>query len=155
MNDSKAARETGFTLIELLVVIAVIAILAAMLLGTLAGAKKQAQSAYCKNNLRQWGLALQLYVGDYRAYPHYIHGDAYDTSIDYNVIIKWEGKLRAYNSFNWTNQSCHCPAYSGAIAEFDEGPWWGSYAYNTYGLIRCNSGRRGSYGWFRAEPLRE
>ena len=49
--------------------IAVIAILAALLLPTLAKAKANAQSAACKSNLRQLGLALSMYVDDYDKYP--------------------------------------------------------------------------------------
>jgi prepilin-type N-terminal cleavage/methylation domain-containing protein/prepilin-type processing-associated H-X9-DG protein len=57
-------KRRAFTLIELLVVIAIIAILAALLLPALARAKAAAQCAVCRSNLRQLGMAAELYWDD-------------------------------------------------------------------------------------------
>jgi len=58
------SKNTGFTLVELLALIAVISILAGLLLPALAKAKARAQRIACVSNLKQFGVAFQLYAGD-------------------------------------------------------------------------------------------
>jgi prepilin-type N-terminal cleavage/methylation domain-containing protein len=58
-NDSFA-----FTLIELMVVVAIIVVLSALLLSALGSAKAKGYKALCQSNMRQWGLAYQMYANE-------------------------------------------------------------------------------------------
>ncbi len=58
-------RATGFTLMELLIAIAIILVLAGILFPIVRGARVRADAATCLNNIRQIGVALQMYAGDW------------------------------------------------------------------------------------------
>ncbi len=129
-KEQKAKIATsGFTLIELLVVIAIIAILAALLLPALSKAKSSARSASCKGNLRQLGIALNMYVNDFKFYPVY-NVDPF-SSLESQF---WHASLKPYTSSKWTDPLYKCPDYKGLTLNGNEAASpLGSYGYNANG----------------------
>lgn len=97
LTDAPVGREVdlarrAFTLVELLVVIGIIAILASLALPPLARARARGQSTHCLNNLRQFGLALQLYAGDH------------EDELPYNMGTQGIRQTVAAGQFlNWVN----------------------------------------------------
>ena len=148
-------KRRGFSLIELLVVISIIGLLAGMLMPALKQAREAARAASCASNLRQMGLATQMYVDDYGRYFVYSTSQGsgqlwyFGLESPYNPsgapgsrhIDLTKAKLYPYL------QSVHgvevCPSYNYYS------PLWREkfnqitygYGYNIYGLITNGVGK--------------
>jgi prepilin-type N-terminal cleavage/methylation domain-containing protein/prepilin-type processing-associated H-X9-DG protein len=86
-------KRKGFTLIELLVVIAIIALLLAVIVPALRKAKEAAWNIICRNNLRQYGLAGQMYTQENGAMFPNAWGSIF-RSINPNRECQWHDPAR-------------------------------------------------------------
>lgn len=120
-------REKGFTLVEILIVIAIIAMLAAMLLPALSGARERARRTTCLNNLKQIFAAFEMYAEDY--YENYPADEVAIYSTIYPDLIK-------------TPHTFWCPSTISrgvrAPDRIDATNWNNSYAF-VFGLTTSNN----------------
>jgi prepilin-type N-terminal cleavage/methylation domain-containing protein/prepilin-type processing-associated H-X9-DG protein len=125
------AGKGAFTLIELLVVMAIISILASMLLPALGKAKEKGVTIYCVNNLRQLGLAMQMYGDD--------SDDRLPVSYA-NILIPGQGGFNTPGPSNaWTaslqpyygqnTNVLRCPALSSKYKQSGYSYFMGSVAF--------------------------
>jgi type II secretory pathway pseudopilin PulG len=115
MNLKRNGRALmAFTLVELLVVISIIALLIALLLPALSKARSLANAVVCASNLRQMGIASQMYITRWKEYP----GNAVTLNNGQNFSI-WQSRLMIYMSND--------PAVFYCPAEPISEEWWNTY----------------------------
>src|SRR5436190_7695238 len=91
-------KRRAFTLIELLVVIAIIAVLIALLLPAVQQAREAARRSQCKNNLKQFGLAMHNYHDTYKVFPSASGGNGFSP---HARILPYMDQAPLYNTLNF------------------------------------------------------
>ncbi len=140
-STANTDARNAFTLIELLVVIAIIAILAAMLLPALAGAKERAKMTKCISNHRQIGVAFKLYADDNATkFPPIGPGINVfqfggDDPHEVGSPPLWWATNRPLWSYTKSRELYHCPADRGLE---DRGPAWSSFFFALGSSYRYN-----------------
>ena len=91
----------GFTLVELLVVIAIIGTLVALLLPAVQAARESSRRAKCSNNLKQMGIAIQLFADVHKTLPSSRLGPQHATW--FVQILSQMEQTALYNQWNVAN----------------------------------------------------
>jgi prepilin-type N-terminal cleavage/methylation domain-containing protein len=140
---TREQKNYAFSLPELLVVVAIIALLASLILPVLSRARQKAEQTSCFNNLRQLGIAAQLYWDDHQGRTFRYH-----TATSADGDLYWFGWLQRGNegqrSFDRTVGALYpylggrgveiCPSLDyqmGAFKKKATGAAYG-YGYNIY-----------------------
>jgi prepilin-type processing-associated H-X9-DG protein len=110
-------KRQAFTLVELLVVCAVLVFLAALVIPVAGRVKAKASGAVCLNNLRQWGLATQLYAAENRgllpeegvANPQEEKQQLGETALAWYIQLPQIAGLRPYREMPWRTNAAASP----------------------------------------------
>ena len=111
-------RPGGFTLVELLVVIAIIGVLVGLLLPAVQAAREAARRAQCANNLKQVGLALQLFHNSNGSLPPgWVGYDLETGELDPEGELGWGWAARILPYLEQGNLSSHSIQFDQPIED--------------------------------------
>ena len=130
-----------FTLIELLVVIAIIGILASLLLPVLGRSRDKARSATCKSNLRQMGMAINMYAEDNNGIlPHAQRLDSVSWDDDIATYMGRDMPEAAilqspldHSTYNINAKALQCPS-DASVSPIAPNPKWRQRGYTAIGV---------------------
>jgi len=148
----RRARSRAFTLIELLVVIAVVMLLAALMMPAVFRARRLAIRTECVGNLRQFGVALNVYRQAYGRYPHQRHtsGNYYkEGSLQGGPLIDSIVKYKPYpvptSMVGWEADAMVAQGLGGEVVKDARVPLPGSARVLTCPALRRTGRLRESY----------
>lgn len=131
-------RAAAFTLIELLTVIAIVGILAAIVIGTVGKIRANARQTACRSNLRQIGMAWQLYLADHKGvFPSF---DTYQMYYWGGYAGTWGGpapETRPLHPYARDFKVFQCPSDTDSDSR---GPF---HALSGNSYVTANSNQRG------------
>jgi prepilin-type N-terminal cleavage/methylation domain-containing protein len=127
----------GFTLVELLVVIAIIGLLASLLLPSLARAKRHSKMTVCLNNLRQVGIAMEMFLEDHgQKYPRGLGGHeiAKEFACGMSDLKRFQEMTNRplFQYIAPRSEAWHCPEDKGEDF-LPEGPFFGPTLHYAFG----------------------
>ena len=91
-------KQPAFTLVELLTVVTIVAVLTSLGLAATRGVTEKTRATRCLNDLRQVGIALQLYVGD--------NGGRFPNTSHQGVAASWTNTLADFLKTNFLGRCC-------------------------------------------------
>jgi prepilin-type N-terminal cleavage/methylation domain-containing protein/prepilin-type processing-associated H-X9-DG protein len=153
MKKGGISERRGFTLVELLVVIAIIAILIAILLPVVNGARRHAKEIQCRTNLRQLGQAVMIYLQDNQRYPAAEFELPPIGTGSGGAGEAWPARLRKI--LHGDNRLFYCPMQDPRCQWNDDNPGYVVYAKEVHSQFGYSPGERvlvwssaGGGSWF-------